>query len=166
MRRCANDCAFCFVDQLPPGLRPSLSVRDDDYRLSFLQGTFVTLTNVDDHDLERIAALRLSPLYVSLHAWDDDVRARLMGRRRRGARERLVWLAAGGIESARAGGAVPGRQRRRRAARDGGAARRPGDAPETLGSRRPPVAGAGARAASSTWASCPCRSRGAAACGA
>ena len=79
VRRCANDCAFCFVDQLPPGLRPSLYVRDDDYRLSFLQGTFITLTNLDEHDLERIAALRLSPLYVSLHAWDDDVRVRLMG---------------------------------------------------------------------------------------
>ncbi len=99
VRRCANDCAFCFVDQLPPGLRPSLYVRDDDYRLSFLQGTFITLSNVDDHDLERIAALRLSPLYVSLHAWDDDVRARLMGAGARGARDRLVWLARHGIET-------------------------------------------------------------------
>jgi putative radical SAM enzyme (TIGR03279 family) len=98
IRRCANDCAFCFVNQLPPDLRPSLAVRDDDYRLSFLQGTFVTLTNVDEHDLERIAALRLSPLFVSLHAWDDDVRARLMGASSRVARDHLVWLAAHGVE--------------------------------------------------------------------
>ena len=99
VRRCANDCPFCFVDQLPPGLRPSLYVRDDDYRLSFLQGTFITLSNVDDRDLERVAALRLSPLYVSLHAWDDDVRARLMGPGARAARDRLVWLARHGIET-------------------------------------------------------------------
>ena len=98
VRRCANDCPFCFVAQLPPGLRPSLSVRDDDYRLSFLQGTFITLTNLDEHDLARIVALRLSPLYVSLHAWDDDVRARLMGPGAARARERLARLAAGGGE--------------------------------------------------------------------
>ena len=98
LRRCANDCTFCFVDQLPPGLRPSLYVRDDDYRLSFLQGTFITLTNLDEHDLERIVGLRLSPLYVSLHAWDDGVRARLMGAGAVRARPRLAWLAAHGIQ--------------------------------------------------------------------
>ncbi len=97
VRRCVNDCPFCFVAQVPAGLRPSLSVRDDDYRLSFLQGTFVTLTNVDDHDLERIARLGLSPLYVSLHAWDDDARERLMGPRARSARERLAGLVRRGI---------------------------------------------------------------------
>ena len=99
VRRCANDCLFCFVDQLPPGLRPSLYVRDDDYRLSFLQGTFITLTNLDEHDLKRIVALRLSPLYVSLHAWDDDTRVRLMGAGARDARARLSRLVAGGIET-------------------------------------------------------------------
>ena len=99
VRRCANDCLFCFVDQLPPGLRPSLYIRDDDYRLSFLQGTFITLTNLDEHDLERIVALRLSPLYVSLHAWDDDVRVRLMGAGARDARARLSRLTDGGIET-------------------------------------------------------------------
>jgi hypothetical protein len=98
VRRCANDCPFCFVAQLPPGLRPSLAVRDDDYRLSFLQGTFITLTNLGEHDLARIVALRLSPLYVSLHAWDDGVRARLMGPGAARARERLARLAAGGVE--------------------------------------------------------------------
>ena len=97
VRRCANDCPFCFVAQVPPGLRPSLSVRDDDYRLSFLQGTFITLTNLSEHDLERIVALRLSPLYVSLHAWDDGVRARLMGPGAGRAREQLARLVAGGV---------------------------------------------------------------------
>jgi NifB/MoaA-like Fe-S oxidoreductase len=98
IRTCGNDCTFCFVDQLPPGLRASLYVRDDDYRLSFLQGTFITLTNVDERDLERIAALRLSPLYVSLHAWDDDVRVALMGPRAADAPARLAFLAGRGIE--------------------------------------------------------------------
>lgn len=75
---CANSCAFCFVAQLPPGLRPALSVRDDDYRLSFLFGNFVTLTNLEERDLDRILEQRLSPLYVSLHAVDPAVRARLV----------------------------------------------------------------------------------------
>ena len=98
VRRCANDCSFCFVNQLPSGLRPSLYVRDDDYRLSFLQGTFITLSNLDEHDLQRIDSLRLSPLYVSLHAWNDDVRGRLMGASAGPARSRLVWLAGHGVQ--------------------------------------------------------------------
>ena len=98
VRTCANDCTFCFIDQVPPGLRPTLRVKDDDYRLSFLHGTFVTLTNLDDHDVARIVALRLSPLYVSLHAWDDDVRTGLMGPCARAARERLVELVERGID--------------------------------------------------------------------
>ncbi len=99
VRQCANDCTFCFIAQVPPGLRPSLSLRDDDYRLSFLHGTFVTLTNFDGHDLERIVALRLSPLFVSLHAWDDEARAALMGPCAGPARERLAWLSEQGIET-------------------------------------------------------------------
>src|SRR5664280_1456904 len=59
VRRCTNDCLFCFVNQLPPGLRPSLYVRDDDYRLSFLVGNFVTLTNMDDADVARVIEQRL-----------------------------------------------------------------------------------------------------------
>jgi len=98
VRTCANDCTFCFIDQVPAGLRPSLLVKDDDYRLSFLHGTFVTLTNLDDHDVARIAALRLSPLYVSLHAWDDDVRVGLMGPCAGGARERLAELVGRGVD--------------------------------------------------------------------
>ena len=90
VRRCVNGCSFCFVDQMPPGLRPSLYVKDDDYRLSFLQGTFITLSNLSAADIERIIALRLSPLYVSLHAWDDAVRAALMGPAT--ARTRVILL--------------------------------------------------------------------------
>lgn len=97
LRRCVNRCRFCFVDQLPPGLRRSLSVKDDDYRLSFLHGTFITLSNLDEHDLQRIEALRLSPLYVSLHDWDDVRRAALMGERALVSRARLERLAAAGI---------------------------------------------------------------------
>ncbi|MBN2847587.1 MAG: DUF512 domain-containing protein [Coriobacteriia bacterium] len=78
VRECENACVFCFVRGLPAGLRPSLYVRDDDYRLSFLAGNFVTLTNLDDSDVARIVAQRLSPLHVSVHAADPDVRARLI----------------------------------------------------------------------------------------
>ncbi len=78
VRECDNACSFCFVAQLPPGMRPSLYVRDDDFRLSFLTGNFVTLTNLDDADVDRIIEQRLSPMHVSLHAVDEDVRRRLM----------------------------------------------------------------------------------------
>jgi putative radical SAM enzyme (TIGR03279 family) len=99
IRTCENECIFCFVGNLPPGLRPSLYVRDDDYRLSFLQGNFVTLTNVDDADVARILEMRLSPLFVSVQAVDAAVRARLMCPRAedRGL-ERVQELLDGGIE--------------------------------------------------------------------
>jgi putative radical SAM enzyme (TIGR03279 family) len=97
-RVCRNRCRFCFVDQVPSGLRAGLSVKDDDYRLSFLHGNFMTLTNLSEDDLLRIEALRLSPLFVSLHAWDDDARVRLMGRAAAGSREILERLAAAGLE--------------------------------------------------------------------
>lgn len=71
---CKNHCIFCFVDQLPKGMRESLYVKDDDYRFSFLCGSYVTMTNVTDDDIDRIIRLKLSPLYISVHAWDDDVR--------------------------------------------------------------------------------------------
>ncbi|HZL65198.1 MAG TPA: DUF512 domain-containing protein [Thermoleophilia bacterium] len=95
---CRNACRFCFVDQVPAGLRPSLSVKDDDYRLSVLDGNFITLSNLSDADLARIEDLRLSPLYVSMHAWDDEERVRLMGRAARGTRAALERLAAAGLE--------------------------------------------------------------------
>ncbi|MBC7105067.1 MAG: DUF512 domain-containing protein, partial [Firmicutes bacterium] len=98
VRRCRNRCLFCFVDQLPPGLRPSLYVKDDDYRLSFWEGNFVTLTNLGRHDLRRIADLRLSPLYVSVHATNPDLRARMMGNPRAAhVAAVLKELAAAGI---------------------------------------------------------------------
>jgi putative radical SAM enzyme (TIGR03279 family) len=78
IRECDNACAFCFVAQLPPGMRPSLYVRDDDFRLSFLAGNFITLTNLSDDDVARIVRQRLSPMYVSLHAVDDEVRRTLL----------------------------------------------------------------------------------------
>jgi putative radical SAM enzyme (TIGR03279 family) len=76
-KRCANDCPFCFVNGLPKRLRRELYYRDDDYRLSFLFGNFLSLTNLTDHDRERIGRLRLSPLYVSVHATDPRVRTRI-----------------------------------------------------------------------------------------
>lgn len=80
LRRCQNQCDFCFVGQMPPGLRPSLYVRDDDYRYSVLYGSFVTLTHLTVEDWERLAEQRLSPLYVSVHATDLGVRRKLLGR--------------------------------------------------------------------------------------
>jgi putative radical SAM enzyme (TIGR03279 family) len=92
VRTCDNHCEFCFIHQLPPGLRPSLYQRDDDYRLSFLYGNFTTLTRFTEADLERVLTEGLSPLYVSIHATDPDVRSDLL-RNRRGATS-LRWLAA------------------------------------------------------------------------
>lgn len=76
---CRNRCIFCFVDRLPPGLRPGLYLKDDDYRLSFLFGNFVTLNNLGEGEVRRILDLRLSPLYVSLHSTDAALRSLLMG---------------------------------------------------------------------------------------
>ena len=74
IRRCDNRCEFCFVSQMPPGLRRSLYVRDDDYRLSFLHGAYITLTNLEEVDWTRIAAQHLSPLYISVHATEPRLR--------------------------------------------------------------------------------------------
>ena len=92
LRTCDNHCEFCFIFQLPKGLRPSLYAKDDDYRLSFLYGNFTTLTRFTEADLERVVTERLSPLYVSIHATDPDLRARML-RNRRGATS-LRWLRA------------------------------------------------------------------------
>lgn len=78
IRVCQNKCLFCFVDQMPYNMRPSLYLKDDDYRLSFLQGSFVTLTNIKKADLERIKSEHLSPLYVSVHTTDAKLRQELM----------------------------------------------------------------------------------------
>lgn len=98
MRLCRNRCTFCFMKMLPPDARRTLSMRDDDYRLSFLQGNFVTLTNMTDADVERVVTCALSPLNVSLHAVTPEVRARLMGRNAPRGMEVLERLLAGGIE--------------------------------------------------------------------
>ena len=90
VRTCDNHCPFCFIYQLPKGMRKSLYLKDDDYRLSFLYGNFTTLTRFTEADLERVVTERLSPLYVSIHATDPNVRTRLL-RNRRGATS-LRWL--------------------------------------------------------------------------
>jgi putative radical SAM enzyme (TIGR03279 family) len=77
---CANKCVFCFIHQLPKGLRKSLYVKDDDYRLSFLHGNYITLTDLPDEEVERIVAQHLSPLYISVHATDPALRHLLLGR--------------------------------------------------------------------------------------
>lgn len=79
IRTCPNRCLFCFVDQVPEGLRRPLYLKDDDFRLSFLHGNFITLNNMDEADVERIIEQRLSPLYVSVHSTDPEVRGRVMG---------------------------------------------------------------------------------------
>ena len=76
---CSNRCKFCFIDQLPRGMRKTLYFKDDDARLSFLTGSYITLTNLSERELDRICALRISPINVSVHATDPEVRAELMG---------------------------------------------------------------------------------------
>ena len=90
VRTCDNHCPFCFIYQLPKGMRKSLYVKDDDYRLSFLYGNFTTLTRFTEADLERVLDEGLGPLYVSIHATDPGLRSRLL-RNRRGATS-LRWL--------------------------------------------------------------------------
>lgn len=98
IKTCKNHCLFCFVHQLPSGQRDSLYIQDDDYRLSFLQGSYVTLTNLTAADWERIERLHLSPLYISVHATDPSVRRRLLGSRSAGPiLNQLKRLVAAGI---------------------------------------------------------------------
>src|SRR5882762_9671737 len=96
---CANKCVFCFIHQLPKGMRKSLYVKDDDYRLSFLHGNYITLSDLDEISFERIIEQRLSPLYISVHATDPDLRHALLGRPRHSAEilPRLERLARAGI---------------------------------------------------------------------
>ena len=90
VRTCDNHCPFCFIYQLPKGMRRSLYVKDDDYRLSFLYGNFTTLTRFTELDVERVVTERLSPLYVSIHTTDPELRASML-RNPRGATS-LRWL--------------------------------------------------------------------------
>ena len=92
VQTCDNHCEFCFIHQLPKGMRRSLYLKDDDYRLSFLYGNFTTLTRFTELDLERVITERLSPINVSIHATDPDIRADIL-KNRRGAVS-LRWLRA------------------------------------------------------------------------
>ena len=100
LRQCNNKCVFCFLHQMPKGLRRSLYFEDDDYRLSFLHGSYVTLTNLKDADLQRIIDQRLSPQYISVHATDPHVRQQLLGRKKATVPilERIELLASHDIE--------------------------------------------------------------------
>ena len=96
---CANKCIFCFIDQLPSGLRETLYFKDDDARLSFLQGNYITLTNLSDREMERISALKVSPINVSVHATDPEIRCRMLGNRTAGKlMDRMRLLASHGVE--------------------------------------------------------------------
>ncbi|MDY7016288.1 MAG: TIGR03279 family radical SAM protein [Cyanobacteriota bacterium] len=91
--QCNNRCPFCFIDQQPPGKRETLYLKDDDYRLSFLYGSYLTLTNLSPKEWERIEKLRLSPLYVSVHATEPDVRSRLLKNPRAGQiLDQFAWF--------------------------------------------------------------------------
>lgn len=91
--QCNNHCPFCFIDQQPPGKRASLYDKDDDYRLSFLYGSYLTLTNLSQREWDRIARMRLSPLYVSVHATEPELRSQLLKNPRAGQiRQQLQWF--------------------------------------------------------------------------
>ena len=94
LRQCNNRCPFCFIDQQPPGHRRSLYVKDDDYRLSFLYGSYLTLTNLTEGDWQRIEEQRLSPLFVSVHATEPELRSQLLRNPRAGELlQQLRWFA-------------------------------------------------------------------------
>lgn len=98
IKRCQNKCIFCFVDQMPKNMRKSLYVKDDDYRQSFLCGNFVTLTNVSDSEIQRIIRLNLSPLYISVHATNGDVRTKMLNNKKAGKiLQQLAVLVENGI---------------------------------------------------------------------
>lgn len=99
VRECANECVFCFIDGNPPGVRDSLYLRDDDFRLSFTYGSYVTLTNLGPNGFQRLIDQRISPLYVSVHATEPEVRMKLLGVPRGGQIvEQLQELTDAGIE--------------------------------------------------------------------
>ena len=83
-RSCANNCIFCFVDQMPPGMRETLYFKDDDARLSFLMGNYITLTNLSPREIQRIMDLRISPINVSVHTTDPELRARMLCHKKAG----------------------------------------------------------------------------------
>jgi putative radical SAM enzyme (TIGR03279 family) len=97
--QCNNKCPFCFIDQQPPGKRESLYFKDDDYRLSFLYGSYLTLTNLTTREWDRIAEMRLSPLYVSVHATEPEIRSQLLKNSRAGEiMHQLAWFQSHRLE--------------------------------------------------------------------
>ena len=97
-KSCANKCIFCFIDQLPKGMRDTLYFKDDDSRLSFLQGNYVTLTNLSDKEIHNIAAMRMSPINISVHVTDPEKRCFMLGNKRAGnLLERMKIFADAGI---------------------------------------------------------------------
>ncbi len=99
IRECANECVFCFIDGNPPGARDPLWLRDDDFRLSFTYGSYVTLTNLGPRGLQRLVDQRLSPLYVSVHATNPELRVRLLKNERAGLiMDQLRFLLKGGLQ--------------------------------------------------------------------
>ena len=99
LMQCNNKCPFCFIDQQPPGKRESLYFKDDDYRLSFLYGSYLTLTNLTTKEWDRIAQMRLSPLYVSVHATEPEIRSQLLKNTRAGLiLEQLRWFETNQLE--------------------------------------------------------------------
>ena len=98
-KSCTNKCMFCFIDQLPKGMRETLYFKDDDSRLSFLQGNFVTLTNMKDEDVDRIIRYRISPINISVHTTNPELRVKMLSNKFAGkVYERMQRLAAAGIE--------------------------------------------------------------------
>ena len=100
LRSCNNKCVFCFIHQMPEGMRKPLYFEDDDFRLSFLHGSYVTLTNVHDADIKRIVDQGLTPQYISVHSTDPELRQKMLGRSRPTANilDRIKTLSDGGIE--------------------------------------------------------------------
>lgn len=93
VKPCLNHCIFCFVDQQPKGLRDTLYIKDDDYRLSYLQGTYITLTNLTEKDKERIKRMKLGPFYISIHTTNPDLRCKMLRNPNAGkALENLKWF--------------------------------------------------------------------------
>ncbi len=98
-RPCANNCIFCFIDQMPKGMRESLYFKDDDARLSFLFGNYITLTNLGDKDIDRIIEMHISPVNISVHTMNPDLRVKMMGNKRAGkVLEYIKRLADAGIK--------------------------------------------------------------------
>ena len=99
IKQCNNRCPFCFIDQQPSGKRKSLYIKDDDYRLSFLYGSYLTLTNLKKEDWERIAMQKLSPLFISVHATDPATREKLLKNKKAGViLDQISWFEKNSIQ--------------------------------------------------------------------